>query len=597
MAAGRSIESRAELKRRQVVLLRWVLILASAALIIFNSKTSDLEQIHKIVALLLCSNFLLTLLPAKLFVRRHFDPLLVCADIAIVSLCLYLTGHVNSDFFLLYFLVIMTAALSETPRALIWSAVVVCAVYLAMIERLEGVERIFSTDVLIRIPFFLIVSLFYGHLTQQARQETARRNRLQSRLNMAAQVRKLSRMFSGALSRREVLKGLVRAERRLCGVPRAAIFSRGAKSILSSAGESRISEPDFEKLLLGIQQTVKEFECDSPLQEISRRLIRKGATIRGAGFTLIPLTGRIDSDLYLALEGNISDELVDHVKLLLMNAVLALKNAGQYQALLHEVEKRRHVSEDLVSALESKSAFVANVSHELRTPVNAILGFSELLLDGAYGQLPEETLTTVKRIQENAIVLQELINDILDFSKLEAGKFEKRLSLGSLPRFLEDLLETTTALVRDKPLVVRGEADPVELKLDWGILRQIALNLTSNAVKFTPRGEITIRLALESDSLSLTVVDTGIGIKADKIKEIFEPFTQVENTYTKRFAGTGLGLSITRRQVELLGGTISVESEPGKGSKFMVVIPVSLSDRISVGASKDSRLNPQVSPA
>lgn len=595
--AERGALNRGERKKRQVVSLRWVLILASAALILFNSKSPNLSQIHTIIVVLLASNFLLTLLPSQVFLRRYFDSLLVCADIAIVSASIYLTGHANSDFFLLYFLVIMTAALSETPRALIWSAAVVCAVYLAMIERLEGVEKIFSTDVLIRIPFFLIVSLFYGHLTQQARREATRRDRLQSKLNMAAQVRKLSRMFAGALSRKELLRGLVRAEQALCRVSRAVIFSRGAKNILASAGECRITEEEFDKLLRGINQTVKEFGTDSPRQAVSERLIRRGATVRGAGFTLIPLTGRVDSDLYLALEGNLPDELVEHAKLLLINAVLVLKNAGQYQALLHEVEKRKHISEELLSALELKSVFVANVSHELRTPVNAMLGFGELLLDGAYGELSGETSVAVRRIQENATALQDLINDILDFSKLAAGKFEKRLSSASLSDFLADLLETTTALVRDKPLVVSGTADSVELRTDWGLLRQIALNLTSNAVKFTPKGEIQVSLRVEADHLYLAVGDTGIGIAAEKLGEIFEPFKQVENTYTKRFAGTGLGLSITKRQVELLGGAISVESESGKGSRFLVTIPVTLSDSAVETANNISELDSEVSLA
>jgi len=566
--------SRAERKRRTVVSLRWVLILASSSLILFNSRASDVSQTHSIIALLLASNFALTLLPRRVFISRYFDSSLVCADIAIVSASIYLTGQVNSDFFLLYFLVIMTAALSETPKALLWSAAVVCGVYLAMIERLEGLDALLSTDVLIRIPFFCIVSIFYGHLTQTARrQERAKRN-LQNKLNRVAQVRRFSRFFSNALSRGDVLRGLVKAERKLCNSERVIILSRGSKRIVAQSSSQPISEAEFEKLLTGINSAVGEYGLDILERVISPDAIKAGATIRGGGFTLIPLTGKLNSDLFLGIEGSLSDELVDHAKLLLLNAVLALKNAGQYQALLQEVEKRKSLFHDLQSALKLKSGFVANVSHELRTPVNAMIGFGELLLEGSYGDLPGEVEHVLKRMLNNATSLRELINDILDFSKLEAGASKLEITPGETKLFLEEVLETSSALIRDKSISLVGSGDSGNVELDWKLFRQIALNLISNAIKFTPKGEVKVTLDLSDLELSLTVSDTGIGISETELTRIFEPFKQVDNAYTKRFAGTGLGLSITKRQIELLGGCIQVRSVEGKGSEFKVQIPI-----------------------
>lgn len=571
--------SQAELKKKTVVSLRWVLILASSALILFNTPKQSLELSHEIIVSLLATNFVLTLIPAPLFRFRFFDTLLVCADILIVSISIYLTGQVNSDFFLLYFLVIMTAALSETPRALIWSASVVCLIYIAMIEKLEGLEALLSTDVLIRLPFFCIVSLFYGHLSQRARQEEKEKDSLQTRLSHAQQIRRLSRFFSSSLSRQEILTGLVKAERRFCATSTALIFSRGARRMLAQSSREKCSDEFLQKLINGIERAEEEYGYELVNEELSPKLIRKGAIVFGAGYTLIPFTGKLGSDLYLALHGTIDEETLDYARLLLLNAVLALKNAGQYQAMLQEVEKRQILAQELQQALQSKSGFVANVSHELRTPVNALIGFSELLLEGGYGKLPYEAEQVISRMIENASSLRELINNILDFSKLEAQATKIRFEQKPLPEFLEGIIETSSALIRDKSIALRSFADQAEVMTDWKILRQIALNLISNAIKFTPEGEVNVKLEVEATKLVLTVRDTGIGINKDELPHIFEAFKQVDNGYTKRFAGTGLGLSITKREVELLGGTIEVESEPGSGSIFIVRIPVSLTSQ------------------
>jgi len=560
-----------ESKKKTVVSLRWVLILASSALILFNARTSDSNLCHTVIVSLLATNFLLMMLPAAAFVRKGFDWFLVCADVLIVSGSIYITGQVNSDFFLLYFLVIMTAALSETPKALLWSATLICCVYLAMIERLEGADALLTTDVLIRLPFFWIVSLFYGHLTQRARQEESAKVTLQTKLNLAAHVRKLSRLFSGAMSRRAVLRGLVHAERQFCGVQCVFVFSRGAKRILAESAEKRCTDQLLHTLLRGIERVIDtKKSIETPLPR------RRRTVIRSHGFTLIPFSGEVESDLYLALQGTVDDEHLDYSKLLLVNALLALKNAGQYQALLHEVEKRKVLSTELLQALESKSAFVANVSHELRTPVNALIGFGDLLLDGGYGDLDHEVTHVIRRMVDNATALRELINNILDFSKLEAKGTKVRLEPCSLSEFLDELIETSSALIREKSVGLRSSHEGDTAVTDWKLLRQIALNLISNAIKFTPVGEVTVELKIveSTSSLLLVVSDTGIGISEEEISQIFEPFKQVDNSYTKRFAGTGLGLSITKREVELLGGEISVESRPGHGSRFTVRIPL-----------------------
>ena len=414
--------------------------------------------------LLLATNFFLMLLPPKVFRGKLFDSLLVCADVMIVSASIYLTGQVNSDFFLLYFLVIMTAALSETPKALFWSGGLVCLVYLAMVERLEGVDALLRTEVLIRLPFFWIVSLFYGHLSQRARLEQKERFSLEKKLNLAADVRRYSRFFSSALSRKKVLKGLVQATSKLCRTESVFVFSRGEKKILIVRDGHSYSSLLLHTLLKELDRIPGSKEDSAVLPAAT-----SSPALFCAGYTILPVSvltgseptesgrnkfGQAGSDLYLAIEGKLREELYDNARLLVLSAVLALKNAGQYQALLHEVEKRRSLAEELRQALESKSAFVANISHELRTPVNALIGFGDLLLEGGYGKLEDEKSKVVSRMVQNAISLRELINDLLDFSKLEALAVKVNPEPRKLKLFLDEILENSNALLRDKAVVL-----------------------------------------------------------------------------------------------------------------------------------------------
>jgi signal transduction histidine kinase/ligand-binding sensor domain-containing protein len=239
------------------------------------------------------------------------------------------------------------------------------------------------------------------------------------------------------------------------------------------------------------------------------------------------------------------------------------------------------------AASRAKTEFLANMSHELRTPMNAIIGFSEVLEDQYYGALTSKQKEHVGNILQSARHLLSLINDILDLAKVESGRMEVELN-----RFVvKDLLEGCLTMVRERAFkqgirleyrmgCPAGEA----VTADERKLKQVLFNLLSNAVKFTPPGKsVTLFAALRETSswgdggrwLELAVEDTGIGIHPDDLPKLFQPFTQLESAYTKRFEGTGLGLALTRKLVELQGGRIRVESTPGEGSRFTVEVPVS----------------------
>lgn len=244
------------------------------------------------------------------------------------------------------------------------------------------------------------------------------------------------------------------------------------------------------------------------------------------------------------------------------------------------------------SADRIKSAFLATVSHELRTPLNSIIGFTGILLQQLAGPLNEEQRRQLEMVRGSAQHLLALINDVLDISKIEAGQLEVQAETFDLAPLLERLMEVMRPQAERKGLALRLDASaaPAGLHTDRRRIEQVLLNLLSNAVKFTERGQVTLladtlvdyRRSPESapvPAVRVLVRDSGIGIAERDLAELFQPFRQVDSGLSRQHEGTGLGLSISRRLCELLGGEISVVSEPGVGSTFTVTIPQTLERR------------------
>ena len=250
-------------------------------------------------------------------------------------------------------------------------------------------------------------------------------------------------------------------------------------------------------------------------------------------------------------------------------AAIAIQNAR----LFREIQDK---SRQLEVANKHKSEFLANMSHELRTPLNAIIGFSEVLLERMFGELNEKQDDYLKDIHSSGRHLLSLINDILDLSKVEAGRMELEAGRFRIPEAIDNAMTLVRERAQRHGIALGTSVEPAldEIVADERKFKQILLNLLTNAVKFTPDGGRVEVVARPTDAaLEVAVRDTGIGISADDQKLVFEEFRQVGRDYTNKQEGTGLGLALTRRFVELHGGTIRLDSEPGKGSTFTFTIP------------------------
>jgi signal transduction histidine kinase len=322
---------------------------------------------------------------------------------------------------------------------------------------------------------------------------------------------------------------------------------------------------------------------------------------RGIKLPLIVLTGQGDEQIAVELmkagasdylpKSKISPEILERTlrsAMRLYEAEQAVEQTQQSLRVNNKILKRQNkeLAEQrqqielqnlkLQELSQLKSQFLASMSHELRTPMNAIMGFSQLLLRQYPDPLTTQQLDIVNRIFNNSQNLLLMLNEVLDFSKIEAGYLELNLSEFDLVKLVSLTVEEMQSLTINKILQLKLETNLANLYIvnDYNCVKRILINLISNAIKFTEMGEVQVEISeLTAQKAEIAVKDTGCGIAQEDLQEIFDAFRQVDQSITRRHGGTGLGLAITDSLIKMMGGKIKVTSELGQGSEFRVELP------------------------
>jgi PAS domain S-box-containing protein len=337
--------------------------------------------------------------------------------------------------------------------------------------------------------------------------------------------------------------------------PSVADAPTGTATVVST-GQSEVYTEVSDELLAAVAHDEEHLAL---LREIGMRSVMI-VPMRAHGRTLgaISLIAAESGRRYTERDLPIAEELA-------RRSALAIEHALLFQAA--------------AAANRAKSEFLASISHELRTPLNAILGYTQLLSEGITGPVSGAQQNQLMRVRASATHLLGLIDEVLSFSRLEAGREQLALDDVVVAAVLDDALAIVRPLAAAKQLPLElvpppevGDA-PLRIETDVLKLRQMIVNLLTNAIKFTDHGAVTLAARCDGDDVVFSVRDTGIGIARPHLERVFEPFWQVEQAPSRRVGGTGLGLSVTRRLARLLGGDVSVQSEPGEGSSFELRLP------------------------
>ena len=567
---------------RAFLLLRYTLIVATTYLLLVEAGFSlpSVGGILLIVAAL-ASNVAIAQFPASLIGRPLFGAGIIVADTLWITGVLLQSGRFSAEFFYLYFFVLLLAAIGENVGLIVAAAVVTCVAYVYVLKVSGNHWSLWSSPSLIRLPFLFTVSAFYGFLVDRTRQERRRADAASDELLLEAQI-------SAALVRvgREMISSLdtpVILER-LCQVTTEVLHCDCSHTYLwqpeeqvyvplSEYGDTpeqwqatqvlKIPRLAIADLLARLeQQDVVELAVPAPTNLAAALALEPGSIAslymplrRGTEIIGVHIAGHKRRGIsFTRSQVRIAQGIAQIASMTLANAKLV---------------------EQLCQASRIKSEFVATMSHELRTPLSIILGYNEMLLDGAFGAPTAEQSDIFQRISKNGRELLDMIQATLDLSRLEAKGVELQLHDVQIDAFLRGVDLETRGLQSQSGLAFewRVAGDLPTVRTDPVKLKMVLKNLVGNAVKFTAQGSVTVGAQKGDGGIELFVTDTGIGIAPEVQAMIFEPFRQGDASFTRRHDGAGLGLYIVRQLLKLLGGTVAVESQVGQGSTFRVWIP------------------------
>lgn len=552
------------------------------------------------------------------------------ADVVSLTAIVYLTGGAYSIYFMLYVLYCLTAGAFYNFRIALVTAIISYAAYLAMIFALwsGGLEELAVSFSAGRhftygpqsnpwvnpllLGLFLIMAVY---VTRIAHSFTQRRERMLEEKNRElAALHKMSSTIRSATPLAEVadrvlssmLSGLdfslcllmimdKKTGRLICYPPRKHPLTRKSENILGfSLGQltvavERVKASDtvqFHRNFYEMTDGLEPFISREVADEVQKAL---GLQV----MVMLPLV--VDTEIIGTCIGMTTAPLIEDHQLATLEVF-----ANQAALLIQTatlIEELKTKNQELITANRVKSEFLATMSHELRTPLTAIIGFSELLLEGVMGELNTEQRDSLREVLNNGTSLLDLINNLLDFVKVESGKMGLHPQAFSLQDLVERLRRSLWPLIQRKRQEFHADVseDLPPITADEKRLQQVVLNLFSNAIKFTPEDgklNVTVRRAEHYDQLSpdirrrftaiaspqaayyvISVADSGIGIAPENLEKVFEMFKQIDSSVSRSYEGTGLGLALAKQLVELHGGMIWAESELGSGATFICVIP------------------------
>jgi signal transduction histidine kinase len=543
----------------------------------------SVTAVHGLILFYLLTNVSLYFVSDRFFESSYFYSPLVIFDTLFVTGSLVVSGQVETDFYLAYFLIVILCSLWEDFRGFVVVGLLATLLYGYFLFQTTQIRE---QSIYLRLPFLFVISLFYGYFAQVVRAEKRLKEQAAQDAEDMAMIQSLSQSLPSSLDDQQILETVAEKINNVIHAAKVYIFivDETQGPVLLWGGEGKVSVSQG----LDLDQYPVVQDCLLQRSPVIRHYGgAQAAGESGGGWSFptavaVPIAFRSEVHGVILLgfadkDRMISTREMQFCQVVAFATAIALSNAKKYEELQAEAKQRQMIAEQLAEANRLKSEYLTNTSHELRTPIATIMGYAHLLTDGICGPLAGEQTKTLARLMENARGLLRLVDQVLDYSKLEKGQtglFAQRQDLGPL---LDQIRRELAPLEAGRPYKVQFDIprDIPPIETDWGKLKNVLMNILDNAIKFTDRGEVRLSVATRSkDEVSFLVADTGVGIPKDQIPLIFERFRQLDGSMARRHEGAGLGLTISKNLVDLIGGRIEVESEVGRGSTFQVIIPV-----------------------
>ncbi len=584
---------------RPLLILRYTLIIATAYLLLVERAfTLPSQDSVVLIATALASNILIGRLPPRVTNAAFFGVAIVVGDTLWITIALLRSGQFDPEFFFLYFFILLLAAIGESLRLIVLGAVVVCFAYTYLLFANGSTLSLWRSPSLIRIPFLFAVAAFYGYLVERTRAERRRadigeeqRQRAEGALQAKTEQLQAEAAVSAALARigRELISSMdtpVLLER-LCQLTAEELGSDCSQTLLWRPDEEVYAPVAAFGLTVEERELVQVFKLPrTRLGSLLMRLREEDVVECGSeSVDLMPSEWqrepRVTMQVFMALRRGqeiIGVQIASWHTPWQPLSTTQRRIAGGLAHLTSMALANVQLIEELEGANRLKSDFVASMSHELRSPLNQIIGYNDLLVEGEFGPLLDEQLGPLRRMGRCSRDLLDLIQATLDLSRLESRRVPLTVQEVQMAALMHELgCEAQAWLV--KPGVSfdwQVTPDQWSLHTDPVKLKMILKNLIGNAIKFTERGSVSVAAQRFNDGAEIRVSDTGIGIAAEAQKIVFEPFRQADRSVGPTYGGVGLGLYIVHQLLDLLGGTISVVSEVGRGSTFRVWVPTDI---------------------